>query len=96
MSALSRPGTEAVVAAVRQVGDVDVQRRLEEDRADGLQMRSCSPEPPAPSAELKREEIVFLKNICLPEDHHFNHHHDHLGIGPVAAVEGRYPRARGC
>jgi hypothetical protein len=23
-----------------------VQRRLEEDRADGLQVRSCSPEPP--------------------------------------------------
>ena len=34
VSALSRPGTETVVAAVRKVGDVDVQRRLEENRAD--------------------------------------------------------------
>lgn len=46
VSALSRPGTETVVASMREVGDVDVQRRLEEDRADGLQVRSCGPEPP--------------------------------------------------
>ena len=61
VSALSGAGTETVVAAVRKVGDVDVQRRLEENRAHRLQMRSCCPEPPAPWSELK----TFPRTICL-------------------------------
>ena len=50
---------------MREVGDVDVQRRLEEDRADGLQVRSCGPEPPAPGPELKRGRILSHKTTFV-------------------------------
>jgi hypothetical protein len=38
-------GWEAIVPAVRQVGDVDVQRGAQEDRASALQVRRARPEP---------------------------------------------------
>ena len=68
---------EAVIPREGEVGDVDVEGGLEEHRALALQVRRTGPEP------AERLEWVFspvINDWCVT---------DHLGRGPVLAVEVR-------